>query len=345
MINGPETDDLDRLMALDDAAFQQEATAGEPKESQEPSPPAPAAAPPAPAADAGGQAATVGSGEPAAADTDDWLASLPEDVQTRIKADRAERERQIEESENRFKALHGRVAPIQQRLSELERAHASRTTSQPTAAPPVQQPGQTLDSYFDSTDWKEWSETFPGDAKVMRASLEAQDRVWQERFARLEGRYQNIEQRLEQTVHTVQSRTVDDEASKLEAAHSDWREINNSDEFWNWFEGWKLTQPKSQRGQYYDPEALQSLWNDSDFAIARISEYKTTVAPPAAPTPPAPAAQTPPESTQPAQPPARNPRLSMSVAPEVRGAAVPPAVSTEGMSEAQLFDHLWNTTP
>lgn len=353
--HGPDTDEFDRLMALDDEAFQQEATGQQ--DGGEAPPPAQAAGTPPPEAASGGQEAPGEGGgdggttpaQPGATDlpADDWLAALPEDVRTRIQKDREERAQALQESENRFKALHERLAPTQRALSEAQTRLAQmqhRPAAQPSEAPPAPQAGQTLDSYFDSPVYKQWAEDFPGDAKVLRDGLEAQDRALRGQLSQLEAQLQQLNQRLGQTEQVASRTVVNDEISRLEAAHPDWRDLNNSDEFWSWFEDWKVTQPKSLRGQYYDAERLRELWCDSDFAIARISEYKASTAPPppATVTPPV----TPqPESTQPAQPPPRDPRLSMSVAPEVRGSAVPPAISTEGLSEAELFEHVWNQTP
>lgn len=351
---GPdEASEFDRLMALDDEAFNK-VTQGQ-QDSGEGAPPAQAADVPDPAS-SGGQAAPGEGGEdggpapaqPGATGTagEDWLAALPDDMRQRVEQERAERARVLQEAEDRFKALQGRLAPTQRALSEAQERLA-RMQAAPAAAPepPVQQAGQTLDSYFDSDGWKQWSEDFPGDAKVLRDSLEAQDRAWRGQIHQLSEQVNQLNQRLGQTEQVASRTVVNDEISKLEAVHSDWRDLNNSEEFWGWFEDWKLSQPKSLRGQYYDPERLRELWTDSEFAIARISEYKASQAPtpPVTATPPAAPAQ--PESTQPVQPAAPNPRLSMSVAPEVRGSPVPPAVSTEGLTEAELFEHIWNNTP
>lgn len=350
--NGPdEPTEFDRLMALDDEAFVKEVTgqssddgttppaaaAGEPESNPSGGQPVPG--------EAGGTGEPVsqpGTTEPGSAD---WLAALPEDVQNRIKADREERDRKAQEAEDRYKALHGRLAPTQQALAETQQrlAQYQRTPATTVAEPPAQQPGQSLDSYFDSEIWKEWAEMYPGDAKVLRNGLEAQRQVLQGRIDQLEQRYGQLEQRLGQTEQVATRTVVNDGISRLDATHKDWRDINQSDEFWEWADGWRATQPAKLRELYYDDVQWRDFWNDPDFAIARISEFKAATQrapePPVATTTPT----TQPESTQPtAQPPANNPRLSMSVAPEVRGSPVPPAISTDGLSEAELFEHLWN---
>lgn len=349
---GPEFEfeEFDRLMTLSPEELEQEAN-----KQGTAQPPAPAAGEADPAAVAGGgQPPGDGGGsggespDPGELDANqDWIAALPDEVQQRIKDEREQREKERRESEDRYNALHGRLAPVQRRLSELEnqlRYQAHPSEPQAPAAPAIQ-PGQTLDSYFDSTDWKEWADTYPGDAKVMRAGLEAQDRAWGTRYTQLEQQLQHVVQRLDATAQAVQTRTSTEEVARLEEKHSDWRELNQSDDFWGWAESWRASQPKSLRSMYYDDAAWREMWNDADFAIARIDEYKAATQPPSPPAPPTPPSAPQPESTQPVAQPPRNTRLSMSVAPEVRGSPVPPAVSTEGMSNEQLFEHLWNTLP
>lgn len=350
--HGPDTDEFDRLMALDETALHQEAT-GQKVEGDGESP-AQAAGESAPEG-SGGQGAPGESGEagaepakPGATDTD-WITALPEDTRKRIEQERADRALELKAAEDRYKALHGKVAPVQQQLSEAQTRLAQLQRApepQAPAAPPAQQHGQTLDSYFDSEGWKQWAEDFPGDAKVLRSGLEAQDRALRGQLDQLSTQVNQLSQRLGQTEQVASRTVVNDEISRLEAKHADWRELNGSEEFWGWFEDWKLTQPKSLRGQYYDPERLRELWSDSEFAIARIDEYKASLTPAPAPaTTPTPAPTQSESTQQPAQPAARDPRLTMSVAPEVRGSPVPPAVSTEGLTEAQLFQHIWDTTP
>lgn len=341
---GPEFDfdaELDRLVALDDAALEQEMRGNAQPPAGAPDEGTPAGGAQPPVVEGSGEPGTTGATDPPPVEPDSWLSSLPEDVQARIREDREAREQALRDERNRYEALHGRVAPLQRRLSELE--NQMRYQPQPAEpqapAAPAMQPGQSLDSYFDSDDWKEYDRMYPGDAKVLRAGLEAQERHWGQRYTQLEQQLQGLAQRLDTTTQAVQSRTVTDEMAKLEAAHPDWRDLDQSEDFWGWAESWRASQPKSTRGMYYDQDQWKAMWSDSEFAIARINEYKAATQPPAppAPTPPVPPQ---PESTQPpAQPAPRDPRLSMSVAPQVRGSPVPPAVSTEGWTEAQLFEH------
>ncbi len=352
--NGPadEAAEFDRLMALEGSETETEVTEKEADEA----PPAPVAADTTVAEVTGDQGAPVGGGEGGGTNAeptgatdipqDDWVTTLPQEVQDRIKAERETREQELQAERDRYKALHGRVAPVQQALNDAQRRLNERQQVVQPAQPaaPTQGVDQTLDSYFDSPGWKQWEADFPGDAKVLRSGLEAQQRVNQTALSRLEEQVQGLTQRLGQT-EQVASRTVaNDELSKLESVHSDWRAINESDEFWNdYFESWRAKQPKSIRDQFYDPDKLNVLFNDSEFVIARLDEYKAqrqSVAPPAVVD-----QVPPPESTQPAQPPAPSARLAMSVAPDVRGGSpVPQVVSLDTLTPGEQFDHVWQTT-
>lgn len=355
---GPdEAAEFDRLMALDEGALSADEK-GQQVQAD--------ATPPAPAADAtpagevvagsGGQDAPGSEGEgggsstaaPGATDVStDWVSSLPADVQARIKEEREQLQRDKQAAEDRYQALHGRLAPTQQALSEAQRQLAQRqqVVAQPATAP-VQQDGQSLDSYFDSDDWKRWADDFPGDAKVLRAGLESQQQAWVGRLTGLEQRIVQLSQRLESTEQVASRTVVKDEIAWLKEQHPDWEQVNQSDEFWAWFNNdWRTKQPKSVRGMYYDEATLDMLWNDAEFAAERITDYKASRQ--AAPAPVVVPDPTPPaNSTQPAPVPARNPRLSMSVAPDVRGG--PPAtqaVPLDSMEPGEAFDYVWNNTP
>lgn len=360
-----EAAEFDRLMALENG--DQPNPQSTPAAQQQGDAPASAAAPTqgdqgdqaAPAADGGGSGgqtteqagATVSSGT---SEDDKWLADLPEDVRNHVIAERARYQQQVQEAEDRFKALHGKLAPTQRALSEAQARLAQQTAApQPTPATvaPVQAPDQTADEFFESPEWKQWAQDYPGDAKVIRLQYESQRRASQQAISALQDRVNQLAQRLDQTAQVASRVVVNDEMAKLAAAHPDWDEINHSDEFWTWFDEFRASQPKSVRAMYYDNARLSEMFNDAEFNIAMLNSYKATRQPAATPAAPAaPAAPTPPESAQPATPAqpaatAVNPRLSMAVAPDVRsGGVVPAAVSLDSLTPAQAFEHVWNTT-
>lgn len=354
-VNPMDPVEFDRLFALE--------SEGAP----EPKPQEPATAAPVPAAEGGKEtgAAPVetpqGVEAPAAAQEgeaaqqpglseQDWRAALPEDVRKRIDEEIARREQALQEAEDRYKALHGKVAPVQRRLSEVERQLAAYQTVRAQQVPPVSQPaqpspGQSLESYFDSTEWKEYESTFPADAKVLRQGLEAQYRAQQQIIASLDSKINQLAQRLEQAEVVVTDTSLARAIAQLEERHKDWREINESDEFWNWLDDWRAAQPKALRDIYYDESRLGELMRDPDFVSDLLDRYKAQQTQPESAAPvTAPATQ--PNSAQPAQTPRVDPRLQMSVAPEVRGhGAVPAAVDISQLPPEQQFDYLWKNGP
>lgn len=355
-------DDFDRLYALDEK--QEGESGGETQGEGVQAPPATVAGSDGSEV-TGGQAASgedgAGGGSSASASpgaTDvsqeeaDWIATLPKEAQERIAAERSEYQKERQVLEDRYKALHGRLTPTQQALADAQRRLA-QLPQQPQQPATIQQPAGTqtqeaADSFYDSPIWKKFATDYPGDAEVMRAAHDAQQAETRKHIATLESRVQQLDQRLEQT-HQVASRTVaNDEESKLDEAHSDWRELNNSDEYWEWFDGWRANQPKSMRDQFYDPAKLNVLMNDSDFLIARISEYKASRPAPVTQTAATTTQQTQTDSTQTPDPATQatqqqsDVRVRMSVAPEVRGSSpIPQGTPTEGLTEAELFEHLY----
>lgn len=307
--------------------------------------------------DTGGEGKPGGSGvegEPAAkpgesADPtdkqDDWLAALPEDVRKRIEEDRAAAAKAVQDAEDRYKALHGKLAPTQRQLSELQ-SQLARQEKKPAETPPAKAPDKSLDSYFDSEAWKSWAEDFPGDAKVMRAALEKQQEQVQGSIQQLQQQVESLVERLGKTEQVTSRAALESEEQKLDAAHSDWRDLNQSDDFWGWFmDDYRARQPKSLRPMFYDEDKLRVMWDDAEFAIAVIDAYKlehpAPVTPPAETAPPAST-----DSTQAAPEKApSNVRLNMSVAPDVKGQAqVPPAVKLESLTEQERFRYLWEHT-
>lgn len=345
-----EATEFDRLMALDEGS----APAQDPPA---PAAPAPAAAAepaqeqgaqgtPAEGGESGGSTPDPAGGAPDA--QDDWINALPEDARNRIAAEREAREAERKAAEDRYKALHGKVAPLQRQLSEAQRLiHTPSQTPAPAQAAPVQAPDQTADEFFQSPEWKQWAEDYPGDAKVLRQSLEAQQRRHQQQLSTLESRINTLDQRLNQTHQVVSRNVANDEIRLLEARHPDWKELNAQDSpFWDWFEDFRAAQPPAMQAIYYNDDQLKKLFNDGKWVADTIDAYKATLTP-AAGTPaatPTPAAQ--PDSAQAAPAAAPNPRLAMSVAPSVRGgSAVPPPVNLDSLSEAEQFEHAWANTP
>lgn len=352
-----EAQEFDRLFAEESKG-----TATKPADPQ-----ASGEATPAPAAvtaptDQGGQAAPGDGGEGGGTPTEqpgdpatstDWLAALPEDVQARIREEREQRDRERADFERRYNSLHGRLAPTQQALADTQRRlqqlsaprdHHDSVAELPTSA-----------DFFESPKWKQYAETFPGDAEIVRAQFDAQRSMYQQALSKVEGRLQELDQRLGKTEQVTSRNVVNDEISILEARHKDWRELNESPQFWDWFFGeWVQKQPRTLRDQYLDQGRLGEYLSDGSWTANVLDDYKAQLQPPpaASSTPPAPNNAPAVESTQPAQtppatatPPRVPARMQMGVAPEVRGSSPSTqAVPLDSLSEAEQFDAIWAQT-
>lgn len=356
MSNGPDDNELDfdTLWNADSETAKPEEAPADTSEAQEQQE-SPATPPIEASEESGGaEAATEtseGSGEPetkpAAASTPEyeWLAEAPATVQERVK-------QELKQAEDRLKALQGRLAPTQRALSDAQLrlnqlTQQQQQQQQAAASAPQIKEGQSDSDYFDSDEFKAWAEDYPGDAKILRGAVKAQQRGQQEAIKQLQSTVEQLQGRLAQT-EQVTSRThlesLQEEEQRLEAAHPDWRELNDSDEFWEYADQWRASQPKAMRDVLYDQKRWEAMWSEADFVAARLSEYKATKAPPAQPaaTPPA-QAQIESTQTPPAQP-AANARLAMSVAPDVKGHGQSPrGVPLAALSPEEQFDHLWKT--
>lgn len=333
--NHEQETDFDTLFNAEPAPAQ---AAAPPQETEEEDPPRQEQeehieggdATPAESGDAGG-ADPDDAGD--AATADDWLASLPEEVQARIKAER-------KETEDRYTALHNRLAPTQRRLSDVETRLAQLQKSQPASPPAKQDPEAppAEDSIFDSDGWKSWAEDFPGDAKVLRAAMEKQQQGFKSALSGMQEQVRSLAERLGQTEQVSYQSRINEEEAKLDSAHGDWRELNQSQEFWDWWRNdWRAKQPKSLRPIYYDEEKFSELWSDAEFAIHVIDDYKAQHAPS---TPAQPEQPPKTESAQAAKKPSV--KVAMAEAPTVKGGSRPPAArNMDSLTEDEKFDALF----
>jgi hypothetical protein len=350
-----QPEDFDSLWALE-AGQTPPPPAATPPANSDATPPANGETPPTEAqgvqpAPAGGSEAGATPPQPGATDSttdnDAWIATLPEDAQQHVRQWQEKNAKAVKDAEDRFNALHGKLAPTQRRVSELERELARQAKTPPQAPTPATPAATapTEDSFFDSTEWKRYAEDFPSDAKVLRASHEAQVQAHKATRTQLEQRLSSLESRLDQTSQQVASRNVESEVEKLAQAHPDWMEVNASEQFKEWFDGWRATQPKSLRSQFYDGERLKELFNDSEFCIGLLDAYKAQHAPTPTPTTPVPpAANATPPQTDSTQPPRRDPVVAMATAPSVQSRApMTQTVRLEDLPPEQQFEHVWNS--
>lgn len=279
---------------------------------------------------AGQQAAAAGGteGEQGAsgAQVDDWLAGVDPAIAARIRAERTE-------AENRFKALHERVAPLQRTLETLQRQTRQPPTVTPPAAPATGATAAEVDSFFESPKWKQWAEDYPGDAEIMRTAFEQSQRENATKVQTLEQRLAGLEGKLGSVAQVTGDIELNRQTAELERVHPDWREVDQSDDFWLWFDGYRATQPVEVRDAWYDPATLDRWFKNADFTSRMITNYKREA-------PQAPVVTAAQSASEPAKP---DVKLRMSESPSVKGGQRPPAtVPLESMTPAEQFHHLWN---
>lgn len=305
-----------------------------------------------PAPEAGSSVSGVSDPAPATAAQDDInLDSLPPAVKARIeRAQQLEAELQRERSD-KLAALN-RLQPTQRRLSDLERqlaavskAPAPQATQATPAAPSVGSP-----------KWDAWAKQFPEDAEAIlerdqaRASEIAEMRA---ELARLRGEVAPIG---ESVNRFAQEQNYNRETAALDEAHPDWRDVivpreeseavqvlipvqqkdgSTKDVPYvvkHEFGAWLSVQHEAKKRQLASDFAAdyQMLMDDykRDAYLASLHESQ----PVESATPEAQAAQRAHQRREQAR--------AASVTPDLRGQPAAARVSTEGMSDAELFDHL-----
>jgi hypothetical protein len=101
--------------------------------------------------------------EPEAAPPDPY-AGWPDTAKAELEKARAEAKKLAIERD----AAVGRLAPIQRKLSDLERSSVAPKAN-PVPAKPA--PSNKRDSYFDSPEWKEFERDYPDEAKRQRNAI------------------------------------------------------------------------------------------------------------------------------------------------------------------------------
>lgn len=247
------------------------------------------------------------------------LSGLPDEVRQHIETIQAAKQRLEEENAQKtrdFDALHSRVAPVQRKLDAAERELASR----PASAAPHQQPqpnapaqlAAAVQAQFETPEWKEYERLYPDDAAIQKRNQLALAQGMDAHIGRLEsvvGQQIDRINRLDQARMSDAKRAEIDELSK---AHPDWNELNESDEFWGWFN----QQPALTSS---DERVLRQRLNDKTFVINALDLYKASNRPPAV-TPPA--ASTPPADTNTGVVSQPDVTLTLASAPRNTGAGV-----------------------
>lgn len=281
---------------------------------------------------------------------DDLLASLPDDVRQLVMQERA-RAQELEASLSRERqekaALHGRLAPVQQRMAQLERELA-QSKQQPAQPPQPQAPAaaaaagsdseaargdlQQAEAYYETPDWKEYEELFPEDARRQKEQNLRILRGAVSRAERLEQRLEQLAQSVQPAIQRIEQREAyaAHEAAKQQLAqqHPDWTKYQSDAtpegrQFWEWF--------LSRQGVYgiTGEEDLRRRVNDQTFVSEILTDFKVRHAVAAADHNP---------STPAARAPAAAAQLALAAAPAVRGSG--PRVSRTSLgqlSEAEAF--------
>jgi hypothetical protein len=217
-----------------------------------------------------------------------------------------------------YQAVYGRLAPMQRKIAEMEQA--ARASSEAVSKPPQGQSAGTEESLHD--DLKPLEEDYPEIARAIKAEREASQR----RLQALEQRFEQMGSTFEPVVRQFGHQT---EVQRLTQAHPDWQDINASEDFQGFVSWWWSNQPPAFRQAIGGDEGLMRAFNQAEFTIPLLNQYKELRKQPAQPPAPAPA--------QRSQPNAQTGRRAMSAAPNVRSSGLPPAVDMSSLPEEDQF--------
>lgn len=180
-------------------------------------------------------------------------------------------------------AAVGRVAPLQQQLTAYQRAQQMQ---QPNAEPAasaakakVNEAQADIDAAmarFESEEFKRYAEAWPDEAKMLRETqLATLNLIKQQRieFAEQIGSVGRMVQ-TQIAPQLDQLRSDREEAERqraiaaLAAEHPDWQDLNQSDEFWQWFEG------ERPHLNYADDEHARARLRDHSHVAYLLTRFK-----------------------------------------------------------------------
>lgn len=131
-----------------------------------------------------------------------------------------------------------RVSGLQRKINELE----AQQKAKPKPAEPEAKPAEKADlaDDDDGDDLKEFQEDFPEIYKAV-------NRIYQQQLGRMEQGFeaklnqineklQTVAQPVEQMRQSEEERYRRNQLDALQTAHPDWRQIQDSNKFWNWVE-------------------------------------------------------------------------------------------------------------
>ena len=234
--------------------------------------PPPAAAPPSP---------------PVAEEKPEWYATLSDEAKASYDASQSE----LADMRQKFTALHGRLAPVQQANERLRQQleqggrpppaqtpNSSATSSQqPGSSPAV--PATPILDLGSIPEFAEFKEAFPEEAKAIAALFGKQAA----NVDNLQQQLGSVSQGLQQIQQASFGQQREAELNRLVTAHPDWMQVRPSEDFAQWLQG----QPPSVATLADSPKADDCVWILDQFKRDRMLERQLDVTPPAAPTPPA----------------------------------------------------------
>ena len=214
------------------------------------------------------------------------LDNLPEDVRQQVAAILEARDKAAEEAaqvRRDFDAMKGRVTPVQRELDaakqQLARYQQQAPQQQPqpqgAAAPPsaVAQ----AQAHFESPAFKDYEKLYPEEAAIQKQSQltlakaqDAQMAAMLEQLGNINRVVSSEAERINRIEQERMSAAKRAELDELTTTHPDWQQINESDEFWDWFNS------KTSLFGIRSEDEMRRRVNDKAFVIEALNLYKAS---------------------------------------------------------------------
>lgn len=212
------------------------------------------------------------------------LDDLPEDLRQSVEVilrAKAEAEAALNEERTRYASLYGKVAPVQRQLDSAQRELARIRSLQeaggsqagvPAQAGAAQSAGAVakLQAQYETDEWKRFEELYPEDAAIQKKANLAIAETLDAQFAELGNAVNSQRSIVEQVAADRAAEAQRREISTLAEAHPDWQEINNSDEFVEWFDN------HSYMFDFKSEEDMKGRLRKASFVIPLLNMYKAT---------------------------------------------------------------------
>lgn len=172
----------------------------------------------------------------------------------KLKRERDYWEHRYNSDVGRINAYQRQNQDYQRQIQELSEKVASSSNAREQNQNHEQARESLAQELYDSS-WEELNEDFPEIAKAVDKRLSSQiDQAIAARFQQVEQTIAPIQQRLQQE-------TLNREYAALEAAHPDWRDVSQSNDFGQWLE----TQPAQVQSLINSTSAADAAWLIDNF--------------------------------------------------------------------------------